>query len=303
MSNDLIEAISRQHGLGRAVRFELSPLGGPVAMLSLGDATALIALQGAQVLDWTPAGGRPVIWLSPTERLGTPKPVRGGIPVCWPWFAAHPEDASKPAHGFVRTRLWDVVSTQRLADEVVIELRTAKTSVDAALWPHAAEVSVRVGLSADSLSVTLRTRSLDKAPFRLTQALHTYFAVSDIAHVRVEGFDGLTYIDKLDANVIKPWRGPIRFTAEVDRIYLDHADEARIVDEAAGRAIIIAKEGSRSSVVWNPWIEKCARLGDMGPDGYRGMVCVETTNAGSDVVTVAPGATHTLAAIIKVAAV
>jgi glucose-6-phosphate 1-epimerase len=303
MATELIDTLSRQHDRGDAVRFEMSPLGGPVIRLAMGGATAMVALQGAQVLAWSPTACEPVIWLSPSERLGTAKAVRGGIPVCWPWFAGHPEDASKPAHGFVRTRLWDVVSTERLAGEVSIVLATATTSGDAALWPHAAEVSVRVALSTDRLSVALRTRNRDTRAFQLTQALHTYFAVGDIAQVRVEGFDGLTYIDKLDANVIKPWHGPIRFAGEVDRIYVDHTGEARIIDEAAGRVIVIAKEGSQSSVVWNPWIEKCARLGDMGPEGYRGMVCVETTNAGRDVVTLAPGASHTLAAIMKVAPV
>ena len=285
------------------VALEQNPLGGPVLRLEAAGGIALIALQGGQVIGWTPKGHAPVIWMSPTERLANPpekpKPVRGGTPVCWPWFAAHPSDAAKPAHGFVRTRQWTVDRAERSASGVRVTLATATTDADKALWPNEAALELIVTLG-DDLTLALATHNTGISAFALTQALHTYFAVSDISNVLVEGFDRQTYLDKLDSGVRKQQTGPIAFAAEVDRIYDAHQGMATVIDRGLNRRIEITKSGSHSTVVWNPWIEKCKRLGDMGPDGYRTMVCVETCNAGDDVVTLAAGASHTMVASYRV---
>lgn len=274
-----------------------SPLGGPVLRLAAKDSIAEVALQGAQVLSWQPKGHAPAIWLSPMERLANPphdpKPVRGGTPVCWPWFAGHPTDPAKPAHGFVRTRQWRCDAIESSDAGVRAHLSTATAERDRLLWPHAAEVSLVVTLG-ETLMLALTTSNKGADPFPLTQALHTYFAVGDIADVVVEGFDGQGYLDKLDGNARKRQQGGITFAAEVDRIYDEHAGPATIIDAGLRRRIEIEKSGSRSSVVWNPWRAKAERMGDMGPEGWRRMVCVETSNAGSDIVTVAPGAAHVL---------
>ncbi len=272
---------------------EDSPLGGPVLRLAAKDSTAEVALQGGQVLSWQPKGHAPAIWLSPMERLGNLKPVRGGTPVCWPWFANHPTDASKPAHGFVRTRPWSCDAVETSDAGVRAFLYTSTTEGDRLLWPHAADVELAVTLG-ETLQLELTTRNKGTDTFALTQALHTYFAVGDIADVTVEGFDGQSYIDKLDGNARKRQAGTIAFAAEVDRIYDEHTGTAAIVDRGLQRRIEISKTGSRSTVVWNPWMTKAARLGDMGPDGWRRMVCVETCNAGEDVVQIAPGAEHAI---------
>ena len=285
------------------VALEQSALGGPVLRLTNDSGTALVALQGAQLFGWTPAGHDPVIWLSPVERLANPpanpKPVRGGTPVCWPWFAAHPTDASKPPHGFVRTRLWNIDRAERSDSQLRVTFTTATTAPDKTLWPGQASLDFTVTLG-EELTLDFTTHNTGADAFSLTQALHTYFAVSDISNVSVEGFDGQTYLDKLDANTRKQQAGPITFAAEVDRVYDVHEGWAAITDRGLKRRIEIAKSGSRSSVVWNPWIEKCNRLGDMGPDGYRGMVCVETCNAGADIVHILPRASHTLSATYEV---
>jgi glucose-6-phosphate 1-epimerase len=281
-----------------------SPLGGPVLQLAVGGNTAEVALQGAQVLSWQPRGHAPAIWLSPMERLANPtaapKPVRGGTPVCWPWFGPHPTDTLKPAHGFVRTRLWTVAGASRNSDAVRVTLTTATTAADRAVWPHSATARMEVTLG-DSLTLALETGNTGADAFTLTQALHTYFAIGDIATVSVEGFDGQHYVDKLDGNARKRQAGSITFAAEVDRIYDAHPGSAAIVDPGLARRIEITKSGSRSSVVWNPWSGKATRLGDMGPDGWRRMVCVETANAGSDLVQLAAGGTHTIAATYRIA--
>lgn len=286
---------------GEGVTIEDSPLGGPILRLTSAGGVAEVALQGAQLMSWSPKGHAPVIWLSPVERLGTLKPVRGGTPVCWPWFANHPTDASKPAHGFVRTRKWSCDGVAKSDAGVRVFLKTSTTEADRLLWPHTANVVLVVTLGA-TLQLEMTTRNKGTDAFALTQALHTYFAVGDISDVTVEGFNGRSYLDKLDDNARKQQSGDIAFTAEVDRIYDEHTGTADIVDRGLKRRIEITKTGSHSTVVWNPWSGKAARMGDMGPDGWRRMVCVETCNAGDDIVRLAPGAAHTLTAEYRVTA-
>ena len=284
-----------------AIAFEMSPLGGAVARLSRGPDTATVALQGAQVLGWRHHGTE-MLWLSPVARLGTGKAVRGGIPVCWPWFGLHPSDAEKPAHGFVRTREWDVISSVADDDTASITFATATRPEDQALFPHMAEVTLTVALG-DGLSLDLATRNTGPGPLPLSQALHTYFRVADIATVLVEGLTGRRYIDKLgDQTIRKPQVGPVSFEREVDRIYLGRTEAITLLyDLYARRQLTIGSEGSASAVIWNPWIDKTARLSDMGgPNAYRHMVCIETANAGDDVQTLAPDTEHVLSAFYRI---
>jgi D-hexose-6-phosphate mutarotase len=303
----LTDDMNRPWGIAGRVVFTDSPLGGPVVTLAGPAGTAVVALQGAQVLGWTPAGHDPAIWLSPVERLGTVKPVRGGTPVCWPWFGAHPTDAAKPAHGFVRTRIWAVTGADVTAAGAWVELSCTTTEADAALWPHSGTASLRVRLDDQQLGLRLHTVNTGQTPFRLTQALHTYFQISDTGGVTVEGFDGEPYLDTVPGQEgRRQQHGAIMFPGEVDRIYDDHRQVGAIVDAAMRRRMTIAQTGSRSAVVWNPGPAKAARLGDMGPGdkgqgGWRQFVCVETTNAGADVVDLVPAASHTLAATYSIA--
>lgn len=275
-----------------AVRFETRH-GGPVAHLAHRGGTTVVALQGAQVLSYVPAGGADLLWLSPVAQLGTGKAVRGGIPVCWPWFGPHPDDAAKPAHGFVRTAPWQVIATSADDRCARIVLGFDATSIDPALWPHQAAVSLTVELG-DSLKVALETVNQGRDAFQLTQALHTYLAVGDVGDVAILGLNNRRYIDQLEPNAAPVQSGPIRIDAEVDRIYQASEDEVIVTDPAIRHTIKIAKSGSASTVIWNPWVLKGARLGDLGADGHRRFICVETANAGEDVKTLRPGARHSL---------
>ena len=280
------------HAIPSRLAFEASPLGGTIARLVHGNAQALVALHGAQVLNWT-IDGIGLLWLSPVARIRAGKGLRGGIPVCWPWFGDSP-DPGKPAHGFVRHREWQVVGTAAAGDGVSITLGTAATDADRALWPHHAEARLTVTLGA-KLALALETRNTGPASFPLTQALHAYFRVSDIAAVSVTGLEGRSYLDKLDGFARKRQSGPIGFAGEVDRIYVGDTASITLEDGDNGRRLSIASAGSKSAVVWNPWTDKTARLGDMGsPDAFRQMLCIETANAGCDVVTLSPGAAHVL---------
>jgi len=274
--------------------------GQSVAWLRNDACSASVALKGGHVMRWHPSGQAEVLWVSDVRPKSPDRPLRGGVPVCWPWFGPHPSGDAYPDHGFVRTRPWAVVSSASDTQSTKLTLKTETTPADLALWPHRAEVTLRI-LASATLRLELTTRNTGPESFELTQALHSYFHVSDIAQIEVEGFDGLDYLDKMDDYARKRQSGPITIASEVDRIYLGHTGPAVIRDVALGRAIVITKSGSTSSVVWNPWEVLANRLGDLGADGYRRMLCVETANAGDDIVRLEPGAQHTLTAEFQVA--
>lgn len=276
--------------------------GEPIAWIRNNACAATIARTGAQLLSWYPHGQSEVLWVSEMRPKSPDQPSRGGVPVCWPWFGPHPKDSAKPNHGFVRTRRWTVVSSaptnSRQATELT--LRTETGPSDLVLWPHRAEVCLKL-IAGATLRIELTTHNTGEEGFDLTQALHSYFQVADIGQVEVEGFDGHDYLDKVDDYARKRQSGPITINGEVDRIYLGHTGPAVIRDAALGRAIVVTKSGSTSSVVWNPWKWRAKQLGDLGSAGYRKMVCVETANAGEDVVRLEPGGRHTLSAEFQVA--
>lgn len=280
------------------VRLVDSDLGGPVVELQARGGRAVVALQGAQVLSYVPTGGRDVLWLSPVARLGTGKAVRGGIPVCWPWFGPHPSDRAMPAHGLVRAVPWRVID--RAASETDVRVRLGWPTIEGSTGQSGSHLRLHLDVKlGDALTLELVTTNDGPAPVAITQALHTYVAVGDIGSTEIGDLDACDYIDQLDAGAMKRQCGPVRFDGEIDRIYLGSPPVITIRDGSSPRRIVVAATGSASTVVWNPWIEKAARLGDVGADGYRRFVCVETANAGTDVRTLAPGATHALSATLR----
>jgi glucose-6-phosphate 1-epimerase len=289
-------------GNGR-LRFAPGPGGLTVAEIHNTAATARIALHGAHVLEFQPRGARPLLWLSGKSWFTPDKPIRGGIPLCWPWFGAHPTDPALPAHGFARVSPWHVLEV-RTQDAAVtgIRLGLRDSEVTRRLWEHAFEAIVEVTVGAE-LSVTLVVRNPGNGPYSVTAALHTYFAVSAVTEARVLGFDGCPYVDTVGgARTPGVQSGPVRVQGETDLIFSACPGEAVIEDPGWGRRIRIRKAGSLSAVVWNPWIAKAKRMPDFGDDEYPGMICVETTNAPGDARTVPSGGEHRLQAILGVEA-
>jgi D-hexose-6-phosphate mutarotase len=289
-----LAGLNERYGIDGELLFALGHHGAEVARITNAGGTAEIALQGAQVLTWAPAGQPQVVWLSPEAKFVAGKSLRGGAPVCWPWFGPHPSDAQKPAHGFARNLDWQVVASERVPEGTRLVLGFLPGEAQSGLWPYRGELELAVTVG-ERLGLALTTRNSGNVPITITQALHTYFHVGDIAAARVEGLDGCEYIDKVDGGARRHQAGAVQIGGEVDRVYLGCPGEAVIVDDALRRRIRIGKSGSRSYVVWNPWAEKGAKFGDMGDDGYRQMLCVETTNAGDDAVTIEPGEVFTLA--------
>lgn len=273
---------------------------GPVAEIANRHATATVALHGAHVMAFRPHGHGPVLWVSVKSAFRPDKAIRGGIPVCWPWFGDHPTDPRKPPHGFVRAAPWDVVAAEPGGEGATqIRFRIADDERTYALWPHRFELELVVSVGT-ALRVDLVIRNTGDAPFTSGGALHSYFGVGNVEDVGIHGLDGRTYINKVDRLERKVQHGAVRIGAETDRVYLDTTSECVIEDPGQRRRIRIAKKGSRSTVVWNPWREKAASMSDFGADEYTRMVCVETANAADNVVSIPPSAEHVLATCISV---
>jgi glucose-6-phosphate 1-epimerase len=255
-----------------------------------------IALHGAQVLGFGRLGGRGNwLWLSDRANYQVGKALRGGIPICFPWFGPHPEQPDLPAHGFARTRLWRLASVGALdGARVRAELELASDAETLRLFPHpfTARLVVTAGDALELAFEVQHTGDTGDAPFAFEVALHTYFAVSDAGAVAVAGLGGCDYVDKVAGGARRRQGAePIRFDGEVDRVY-DGAGPVTLADPAGGPPLLIESRGAGSTVVWNPGPKKTATLGDMSPDGFHGFVCVETGCVGDRRVTLPPGGRH-----------
>jgi D-hexose-6-phosphate mutarotase len=295
------QALNDQYAIGRHITFAAGPGGLPIADIRNGSASATVALQGAHVVAFQPHEQAPVLFASRNAIYRAGKAIRGGIPTCWPWFARHPDDPNKPMHGFARTSMWHVAGTAVIEDATQLRLGLADNEATWALWPHAfaLELVVTVGRR---LQVDLIARNTGEEPFSCGGALHTYFRVGDVRQVAVHGLDGCAYLDKVDGGRQKTQQGPVTIVSETDRIYLDTTSDCLIDDPSLGRRIRVSKSGSRTTVIWNPWVEKAQAIDDFEPAEYLEMLCVETANANTagDAVALPPGGEHRLAATIEV---
>ena len=275
--------------------FRVGPGGLPYADLANTGGTASICLQGAHLTTFQPRAQRaPVVWLSEAARFAPGKSIRGGVPVCWPWFGAHAGDPAYPTHGFARTVPWEVVDSGSADGATTITLRLEFSDATRAQWPHDTPLELHISM-ADVLDLELTTLNAGEAPVMLGEALHSYIHIGDIAEVELRGLDGCAYLDKTEAFARGQQSGPLRFASEIDRVYVNTLAECVIDDARLGRRIHIAKQGSASTVVWTPWGQKAAAMGDYTADGWRSMLCVESANAADNVLTLRPGEAHVLA--------
>ncbi|MGN0923638.1 D-hexose-6-phosphate mutarotase [Ectopseudomonas mendocina] len=263
----------------------------------------LVAQQGAQILSYQQGEQPPLIWLSPDAAYRTGQSVRGGVPVCWPWFGdlrrnplpvqAHYHLEQAPAHGLVRALDWELLGIDE--EDGAVTLRFAYDTRNQPLegWPRDVGLTFVVRVAQD-LGMSLETHNRGTEPLTLSQALHSYFAVSDVRQVSVEGLQGCRYIDTL-----QDWRelrqqDALVFDAETDRIYFDTAARLSIIDPGWGRRIHLDARGSRSAVLWNPWIDKARRLSQFPDDAWQSMLCIETANVLEDIVQLKADERHRL---------
>ena len=273
----------------------------PTLTVANGQARAEIYLHGAHVTAWQPRGHGEVLWLSGKSQWQTAKPIRGGVPICFPWFGPHASDPSAPGHGFARLVDWTLVEARDDAGGATqLAFELPAPSPPPAAWPHACAATFRVTVGS-SLTMALEVSNPGPEPFTFEAALHTYFAVQDVRAIAVHGLEGVDYLDKVGGATRRTQGAePIRFTGETDRVYLDTQATCTIEDPGLHRRIVVRKSGSDATVVWNPWVAKAKAMPDYGDDEWPGMVCVETCNVNVHAVTLAPGGRHMLTATIDV---
>lgn len=288
-----IDALNDRYGIVGHLAFIEGTNGLVKASITNSHASAEIYLFGAHITRFRPHGRSELLWMSPEAVFAPPKAIRGGVPICWPWFGKDPTHPQRAQHGFARNRHWHVIKSQMTANgETQLSMGLHDDDETMALWPYAFELEMRVTVG-ESLRMELVSTNIDSKAYTIGGALHTYFAIDDISTVKVHGLEGVTYIDTTDANTKKASDTPIVFDEETDRIYLDTTHTCRITDHST-RQIVITKAGSATTVVWNPWIEKAKAMQDFSDDGYTQMLCIESVNTLEDSVHLEPGESHTL---------
>lgn len=299
MPNDLpsIESLNQQFG-SESVKFRVGEGGLIQCRVQNQFASVEFYLQGAHVTHYQPLDAAPVLWMSNVSKYAPGQAIRGGIPICWPWFGAHDENPDWPQHGFARTQCWKVraVLETDSSTEVLLGLTESPSTLELLNQSFDARYRISVG---KQLTVELAVTNTGQAPLeKIGCALHSYFSISQIETLKLDGLDGKSYLDKLDQKV-KTQAGPVIVDQEIDRIYRETSSPITISDQGAGRQLRVSGTGSHSTVVWNPWVNKSKRMADFPDHGYQNMICVETANAGADVRTIPPSETHAIAQTIE----
>jgi glucose-6-phosphate 1-epimerase len=254
------------------------------------NACASIAVQGAHIFEYTPTDQQNLLFVSEAETFETGQAIRGGIPICWPWFGAHATEANAPAHGFVRTTPWqyDIIEDTDTRTDIRFWQETDGTDIG---FPHKARVELLVSVG-ETLIVSLTTQNQSDTPFLISQALHTYFKCDDINQVKVHGITGACYQDKLtQQNLYVP--SDFNFNREIDWVVQDQGEPVGFTG-VGKHAIKLTRMGSRSLVVWNPWIAKSKTLSHFHAQEYLKMFCVETANTSEDSRLVKPNENHVM---------
>jgi glucose-6-phosphate 1-epimerase len=283
------------------LRIEETPNGLLRAVVTTPEAEAKLYLQGAHLSDWTPRGQRPILFLSSRSLYARSKAIRGGVPVIFPWFGARGDGKSGPAHGFARSMEWQLEETTLKNDgRVEITLVLRPNDITRSFGFDKFHLRFRVAIGSQ-LAMELETHNEANETLVYEEALHTYFAVSDVRQCRVSGLEGTTYIDKTDGFKQKnAGAEAIQITKETDQVHLNTRTTCRLHDPIWNRQIVVEKNGSDSTVVWNPWVEKTQGMSDMAPDDWKQMICIETANAGVNAMRLPAGASHKLTTSMRV---
>ncbi|MBM3350584.1 MAG: D-hexose-6-phosphate mutarotase [Betaproteobacteria bacterium] len=260
-------------------------------------ATAKIALQGAHVMHWQPkTEKKPVLWLSDNARYVKDRSIRGGVPLCWPWFGAHPTESTLCPHGFARVipwRLIDVDATGTDATRIVLQMEETAEAKRQLSYAYVLTIMITIG---KRLKIDLATTNKADHPFLIGEAFHTYLHVSDVGNIRIAGLQDCIFADKLRQYQRYVEHHILKFDGEFDRVYLNHNSDCLVHDPVYNRVIRVGKSGSDTTVVWSPGAEKAKTMGDMGvaEDAWRKTICVETANALENSVVISPNRTHTM---------
>ncbi len=266
------------------------PGGRTALLLRRGDDEVMVSLLGAQVLSWHHAS-RDVLWSASNAEYLPGKPVRGGVPIVFPWFGDHATDEKLPAHGFVRNLTWRLAAA---SPEPAIVLETNDDAATRTMWPFAFRLRFTVTLKP-SLHMSLSIENCGPETMSCEEALHTYFAVGDVHTAEVHGLADVAFTEHAKEPEAS-WdpSAPLRFRAETDRIFQAVPDRIELRTPAQARNTVLTCAQARSAIVWNPWPAKTARLSQMAPDDWQRFVCIESANVREHRLCLAPGATHTM---------
>ncbi len=272
-------------------------------VLDTPDAKAEIYLYGAQVTSWKPAGQAEVLFLSEKSHWAAGKAIRGGIPVCFPWFRdkkrGRPDEPKASAHGFVRTRVWQLDSVAETPLGIRVSLCTASDASTEALWPCQFRLEHHITVGRE-LTLELITVNTGAEIFHMEEAQHTYYRVGAVEHARVDGLEDAPYLDNRNGNQEEQQTGPVALDRATDNAYQGTEGALTLRAPGLGRRIHIAKAGSQSTVVWNPWADGAAALADLSDDEWQQFLCVEAANIMDCAVHVQPGEQHSLLTRISV---
>jgi glucose-6-phosphate 1-epimerase len=294
-----ISQLTEQFAIPGVLAFFATPSGLVYAEVTSEQAKATVYLQGAHLAEWQPAGERPVLFLSRKSEFVPGKAIRGGVPIVFPWFGPRHDGKTGPSHGFARSQDWTLAFAAVADDELHLTFTLAPTELSRCQGYDHFNLVYQLTIGR-SLTMQLSVANNDKTPLVFEEALHTYFAIGDIHDAAITGLEGVTYLDKADGAKVKVQNGAIVIEGFTDRVYLDTASTCVLHDRADKRRIVVAKTNSTTTVVWNPWQDATAKLADMEPDGWRGFCAIESANAATDAVTLAPGLVHTMATQISV---
>ena len=296
-----IDQLNIEYGIAGQLQFVKGNNGIPFILINNRSATSLISVYAAQVLSFQPAKEcEDLLFLSPKSYYEEGKAIRGGIPVCWPWFGSDPNDLDRPDHGFVRNGLWATLATEATTDlETRVRLRFQKTIQSESYWQQRFTLDLEISVG-NTLTLKLVTRNTGNQVFSITQALHSYLHVGNINQVQILGLEGSHYLDKLDNSVQKHQLGAVTVLEEVDRIYTGTQNELIIDDSSFNRQIRITSTSNKTTVVWNPGEQSSAKIPDLEPDDYQHFICVEAGNVDTDIVEISPGSEYSLLTNFKI---
>lgn len=261
-------------------------------------ATATVYLHGAHVTAWEPTGFGPVVFCSERSEFAPGKAIRGGIPICFPWFGPRGDGLAGPSHGFARVQEWELGFAALVGEDVHLTFTLGPTAMSRELGFDEFRVvyEVRVGRA---LGLRLTVANMGKSPMRFEEALHTYFVVGDVERTGISGLEKARYLDKTDGMREKTGpAGEMRLREWTDRVYVGASGAVELRD--GERKISVGKTGSKTTVVWNPWAEASEKIADLGAEEWHEFVCVETANTGADAVVIGPGEVHGMEAEITV---
>jgi len=267
--------------------------------IGTGSANAEIYLHGAQITSWQPVKMSEVLFSSAKSHWRDGKAIRGGIPICFPWFRAKADDPQAPSHGFVRTKEWKLESISAAPDDAVCtRFSTGHDETSRKWWPFEFRLGYAITVGRN-LKLELTMENTGRKDLKFEEALHTYFKVGDVRLARVRGLDGSAYLDNRDENREKQQQSELALTQQTDNAYRDATGAVEIVDPVLGRALRTEKKNSNSTIVWNPWSDGAAGMTDFGADEWQTMLCVEGGNIMNSAVAVRSGEKHTMTVVIE----